>query len=101
MGKSRYYAGRYNLFPEAALSSPYLYAALFPGNKRADIMKYASLIALESLNLDKGILCRRAKKIEIESVNILEEFPVELDGDVVAATPLKMKIMEEPLLFIP
>lgn len=101
VGKSRYYAGRYNLFPEASLSLPYLYAAVFPGNKRADILKYASLIALEGLNLDRGILCRRVKKMEIESVNILEEFPVELDGDVVAATPLKLKIMEEPLLFIP
>ena len=101
IGKSRYYAGRYNLFPEAALSSPYLHIAVFPGNKRAEILKYASLIALESLNLDKGILCRRAKKAEIESVNLTEEFPVELDGDVVAATPLKIEVMDEPLLFIP
>ena len=101
IGKSRYYAGRYNLFPEAALSSPYLHIAVFPGNKRAEILKYASLIALESLNLDKGILCRRAKKAEIESVNLTEEFPVELDGDVVAATPLKIEIMDDPLLFIP
>ena len=101
VGKSRYYAGRYNLFPEASLSSPFLHVAVFSGNKRADILKYASLIALESLNLDQGILCRRAKKMEIESVNILEEFPVELDGDVVAATPLKLEIMEKPLLFIP
>ena len=101
IGKSRYYAGRYNLFPEAALSSPYLHIAVFPGNKRAEILKYASLVALESLNMDKGILCRRAKKAEIESVNLTEEFPVELDGDVVAATPLKIEIMDEPLLFIP
>ena len=101
VGKSRYYAGRYNLFQDAALSLPYLHAAVFPGNKRADILKYASLIALESLSLDKGILCRRAKKIEIESLHILEDFPVELDGDVVAATPLKLEIMEEPLLYIP
>ncbi|MBQ9572036.1 MAG: diacylglycerol kinase [Acidaminococcaceae bacterium] len=101
VGKSRYYAGRYNLFQDAALSLPYLHAAVFPGNKRADILKYASLIALESLSLDKGILCRRAKKIEIESLHILEDFPVELDGDVVAATPLKLEIIEEPLLYIP
>ncbi len=101
IGKSRYYAGRYNLFPDAALSSPFLHAALFPGNKRADILKYASLIALEGLNLDKDILCRKAKKVEVESVRLIEDFPVELDGDVVAATPLKLEIMEEPLLFIP
>lgn len=101
VGKSRYYAGRYNLFMEAALSSPFIHAAVFPGNKRADILKYASLIALEGLGLDKEILCRKAKKVEIESVNLTEDFPVELDGDVVAATPLKIAIMDEPLLFIP
>ena len=101
VGKSRYYAGRYNLFPEAALSLPYLHVAVFPGNKRADILKYASLIALEGLNLDQEILCRKAKKVTIESVNLIKEFPVELDGDVVAATPLILEIMNEPLWFIP
>ena len=101
VGKSRYYAGRYNLFPDAALSAPYLHAAVFPGNKRADILKYASLIALEGLDLDKNIFCRRAKKVEIESINLVADFPVELDGDVVASTPLTLEIMDEPLLFIP
>ena len=101
IGKSRYYAGRYNLFTDAALTLPWLHAAVFPGNKRADILKYASLIALEGLNLDKEVLCRKAKKVEIESVNLLEDFPVELDGDVVASTPLTLEIMDEPLRFIP
>ncbi len=101
VGKSRYYAGRYNLFQEASLSSPYLHTAIFPGNKRADILKYASLIALEGMNLDKDILCRRAKKVLIESVNLVEDFPVELDGDVVASTPLTLEIMDKPLLLIP
>lgn len=101
VGKSRYYAGRYTLFQDAALSSPYLHAAVFPGNKRADILKYASLIALEGLDLDKDILRRKAKKVEIESVNLVEDFPVELDGDVVASTPLTLEIMAEPLWFIP
>ncbi|MER2138921.1 MAG: diacylglycerol kinase family protein [Succiniclasticum sp.] len=101
VGKSRYYAGRYNLFQDAALSSPYLHVAVFPGNKRADILKYASLIALEGLNLDKEILCRKAKKVIIESVNLVDDFPVELDGDVVASTPLTLEIMDKPLWFIP
>ena len=101
VGKSRYYAGRYNLFPDAALSEPYLHVAVFPGNLRADILKYASLIALEGLNLDKDILCRKAKKVQIESVNLVEDFPVELDGDVVSSTPLTLEIMEGPLWFIP
>jgi diacylglycerol kinase family enzyme len=101
VGKSRYYAGRYSLFQDAALSEPYLHIAVFPGNMRADILKYASLIALEGLNLDKDILCRKAKKAQIESINLVEDFPVELDGDVVSSTPLTLEIMEEPLWFIP
>lgn len=101
VGKSRYYAGRYNLFQDAALTSPYLHVAIFPGNKRADILKYASLIALEGLHLDNTILCRRVKKVEIDSVNLVKDFPVELDGDVVASTPLTLEIMNEPLRFIP
>jgi diacylglycerol kinase family enzyme len=101
VGKSRYYAGRYSLFPDAALSEPYLHVAVFPGNMRADILKYASLIALEGLNLDKDILCRKAKKAQIESINLVEDFPVELDGDVVSSTPLTLEIMEDPLWFIP
>ena len=101
VGKSRYYAGRYNLFRDAALSLPYLHTAVFPGNKRVDILKYASLIALEGLDLDTDILCRKAKKVIIESVNLVKDFPVELDGDVVASTPLTLEIMDEPLWFIP
>ena len=101
VGKSRYYAGRYNLFPDADLSLPYLHVAVFPGNKRAEILKYASLIALESLGMDRDILCRKAKKVSIESVSLVDDFPVELDGDVVASTPLTLEIMDEPLWFIP
>jgi len=51
--------------------------------------------------MDKEVLCRRAKKVVIESVNLPEDFPVELDGDVVASTPLTLEIMDKPLRFIP
>ncbi len=51
--------------------------------------------------MDKGILCRKARKVEIESINLVEDFPVELDGDVVASTPLTLEIMDESLRFIP
>ena len=43
VGKSRYYAGRYNLFNGASLSSPLLHAALFTGDKRGDFIRQALL----------------------------------------------------------
>lgn len=100
VGKSRYYAGRYNLFTDASLSEPWLYTALFPGKSRADILKYASLIGLEALTLDKKIVCKKAKKVEIRSVAVTPEFPVELDGDVVTSTPLTLTMEDTPLKFI-
>ena len=101
IGKSRYYAGRYNLFPEAALTSPLFHVAIFPGRTRSDLLKYASLIALESLGMDKGILRRTARRLEVRSVTCEAEFPVELDGDGVTATPLRLEMDERPLAFIP
>ncbi len=98
VGKSRYYAGRYNLFREAALGSPYLYAALFTGYKRADFARYAACIALEALSINQDIEIRRVQKMEIRCNE--PDFAVELDGDAVTVTPLKIEMEQEPLLFI-
>jgi len=102
VGKSRYYAGRYNLFSEAALKNPYLYAAIFTGHKRTDFVRYATSIALESLTLNKNIMIKKAKRIEIRCVTKGAEdcFPVELDGDAVTETPLRLEIVEPPLQFL-
>ena len=101
VGKSRYYAGRFNLFQEAAITSPNLYVALFPGRSRADLLKYASLITLEGLDLDRSILRRPARTVEIRCLTDDGEFPVDLDGDAVTATPLVLRMEAEPVRLIP
>lgn len=101
VGKSRYYAGRFNLFQDAAITSPNLYVALFPGRSQADLLKYASLITLEGLDLDRSIVRRPAKSVEIRCLTDDGEFPVELDGDAVTTTPLKLKMEAVPLKLIP
>lgn len=98
VGKSRYYAGRYNIFPEAALNKPYLFTALFKGNSRSDFCRYAALLALENLTLDKDVVIRQSSKVEIRC-NV-ENFPAELDGDAVAETPLQLEIIDKPLKFL-
>lgn len=98
VGKSRYYAGRYNIFPEAALSKPCLFTALFKGNSRSDFCRYAALLALENLTLDKDVVIRKSSKVEIRC-NV-EDFPAELDGDAVAETPLQIEIIDKPLRFL-
>ena len=98
VGKSRYYAGRYNLFRGASLSTPWLYTALFTGAKRADFIRYAACIAMEALGLDKDIVVRRSKKLEIRC-NV-EDFAAELDGDAVTTAPLSIELEEEPIKFL-
>ena len=98
VGKSRYYAGRYNLFRGASLSAPWLYTALFTGAKRADFIRYAACIAMEALGLDKDIVVRRAKRLEIRC-NV-EDFAAELDGDAVTTAPLTIELEEVPIRFL-
>ena len=98
VGKSRYYAGHYNLFRDASLSKPLLHIAYFKGATRADFASYATCIALESLGLNKNIIVRTAKKLEI--VCQQGEFPAELDGDVLTMAPLKIALEETPVKFL-
>lgn len=98
VGKSRYYAGRYSLFTGASLSSPQLHVAIFTGNTRADFMRYAAVIAMEALPLDKSIIIKNANKIEIRC-NV-EDFAAELDGDAITSAPLQIELHPVPINFL-
>lgn len=98
VGKSRYYAGRYSLFNGASLCVPQLHVAIFTGDTRADFMRYAAVIAMEALQLDKSIIIRHAQKIEIRC-NV-EDFAAELDGDAIISAPLQIELHPVPINFL-
>ena len=98
VGKSRYYAGRYSLFNGASLANPLLHVALFTGNTRNDFMRYAACIAMEALELEKSIVLKTAKKLEICCNE--ENFAAELDGDAVTTAPLTIELEETPIKFL-
>lgn len=96
--KSRYYAGRYMLFDDAKLSDSHFNVALFTGKSSADFMRYSMLIGMEAISMDKTIVRRQAKTMEIKC-NVVD-FPAELDGDVVTTAPLKIEMDSKPLKFL-
>lgn len=98
IGKSRYYAGRYRLFEDGAVTNDFFNVALFVRNERADFMKYASMIMMEKLDENEGVIVKKAKKLKIEC-NV-EDFPAELDGDVVTKAPLEIEMHPEILKFL-
>lgn len=98
IGKSRYYAGRYNLFKDASVSNGYFDVALFTGSTRADFLKYAAMIVIEALDEKGGVIVKRARTITV-ACNV-EGFPVELDGDAVTATPLLIDLHPQTVNFL-
>ena len=98
IGKSRYYAGRYSLFKGAAITNDYFDVALFTGCKRADFLKYAAMILMESLEGEPGVIVKKAHTLTIEC-NV-DGFPAELDGDVVTATPLLIEMYSQTVNFL-
>lgn len=98
VGKSRYYAGRYNLFRGASLSDPTLHVAIFTGSTRGDFMRYAACIAMEALSVESSIIVKQAKKVEILCNE--ENFAAELDGDAVTTAPLHIELEQIPIKFL-
>jgi YegS/Rv2252/BmrU family lipid kinase len=98
VAKSKYYAGKFSLVNEAALNNPNLFVCLFTGNKSIDFLRYATLVAIEKLELDKTVRIFKAKKVKIRCNT--EDFAVELDGDSVVKSPLEISLVDEPVYFI-
>ena len=82
----------------ASLCVPQLHVAIFTGDTRADFMRYAAVIAMEALQLDKSIIIRHAQKIEIRC-NV-EDFAAELDGDAITSAPLQIELHPVPINFL-
>lgn len=98
VAKSKYYAGKFSLVNEASLNNPNLFVCLFTGSKSIDFLRYATLVAIEKLELDKTVRIFKAKKVKIRCNT--EDFAVELDGDSVVKSPLEISLIEEPVHFI-
>ena len=72
--------------------------ALFTGCKRADFLKYAAMILIESLEGEQGVIVKKAHTLTVEC-NV-DGFPAELDGDVVTATPLLIEMYSKMVNFL-
>ena len=97
IGKSKLYAGKYTLFPEASLDNGVIDAALFthPGK-----LRFMTGCAKFFLKLrDSHISLIRGKKIEVLTG---EKIPMQIDGDAEGFSPVAFQIDAQKLsLFAP
>ncbi len=93
----RRYAGGFDLAPEIGFFRPGLVAVLFGGRSRRK--RVQQLLALARGRLDQAPDCRR---IACQDARIYSDrpLPVQLDGEILAATPLHIRPDPEPLWMI-
>ncbi|MDE2410309.1 MAG: hypothetical protein KGM18_00895 [Sphingomonadales bacterium] len=94
--KGRFYAGPWVLDPAADLTTPEFRVLLLPRARRRDIARLFASAVLGGRLADPDWVRLSARTIAIAADAPL---PVQADGDVVAATPVSIRIAPEPLRF--
>jgi len=97
VGKSKLYAGKYVLFPEASFDNEIIDVAVFAHTGRINFG--AGFFKFFAHMKDKKRLYFRGKKIEIMTE---KNVPYHVDGDVGDSTPVRFSIEKNPLnVFVP
>jgi YegS/Rv2252/BmrU family lipid kinase len=95
VGKAAKYGGNFKITPDAKLSEPTLYACLFKGNRRLDILRYVFGIARQ-----RHISFKDVEYQEAESIQIKGKAHVQIDGDYLGMTPASMEVEPNSLRLI-
>jgi diacylglycerol kinase family enzyme len=94
--KGRYFAGPWTLAPAAALTGAQLEILLLPRARRRDVVRLVLWATLSRRFADPRWLRFAAAEVEIDAAMPV---PVQADGDIVGALPMRFGIASDPLEF--
>jgi len=94
VAKARCYAGRFHVAPDASLRKPDLDACMFLRPGRWNLVRYALGIARGKHTTYSDVLCRKAQSIEVAADNPAY---LQLDGDAVGTTPVRLTLLRDAL----
>lgn len=95
--KGRYFAGPYQISRDAALTHPKFQVLILPRARRRDYLRLMISAMILPSAASKRWIRISAETVEI---NAAEPLPVQVDGDIVAALPVKVAIDAQPLEFV-
>lgn len=95
IGNGAKYGGRFSVTPDARLTDPILYACIFKGHRRRDIVRYAVGILTGSHRKYKDIDYVRGTKI-----TVIGHAHIQLDGDYFGTTPAEIEVVPGALKLI-
>lgn len=97
VAKGRFYAGPWSFAPEACRTAPSLHVVALERARRRDYLRFLwALLRRRSIGRLPGIVAFDCTEMRAEADAPL---PVQADGDIVAALPVRIALRAEPLIF--
>jgi diacylglycerol kinase family enzyme len=97
IAKTRFYAGRFVLAPLARAADPLFYVVLFPPAGRRAVLGYLMALGRGALHRLPGISVVPGRVVSLVDGG---PWPLQADGEIVAAGPSAVTIAEQPLLIL-
>lgn len=94
VAKGRYYAGPFTVAREAAVTDPFLHAALLRSENRTLLLRCLAAGLCGMLHRVPDIEIRRCTTVSIAAG---DGAPVQADGEIVGSTPVTITLAERPL----
>ena len=93
--RCRLYAGSYISAAAARLDEPHLHLVLFERDGRIAALGYALALLTGQLHRWPGV-----RHLRVTRTEIVEPHPMQMDGDALAASPLKLSVAAQPLRMV-
>ncbi len=97
VARAHFYGGRFVLAPAARLDQPRLHAVLFPEKSRFAALRYMAAVVLGRLARQRDVEVRPAEQIELRGPR---GAPVQVDGDIRAYLPARIRLAATPIEII-
>lgn len=97
IAKGHYYGGRFIVAPMARLDEPSLYVTLFERSGRWNLLRYAAAFLGNRLGRLPDVRTVSATAVKV-SGEVGE--PIQADGDLLAALPLRVTLVKQPIALV-
>jgi len=95
IGKAGKYGGHFRVTPDANLADPHLYACIFCGRRRSDLLRYVFGV-IRGAHLS---LCDVAY-LKAQEVIVTGDAHIQIDGDYLGRTPARITVAPDALRLI-
>jgi diacylglycerol kinase (ATP) len=95
VGNAARYGGNFKVVPDARVTDPVLYACIFKGRRRSDVLRYVFGVAMGT-----HLGYRDIEYIKAESIEINGSAHVQIDGDYIGKTPARIEVVRDALRLV-